>query len=98
MKMMLNAGFAFMVGVTCALSVQAQESRRVTIMSYNVENLFDAKDNPQREGDNTYLPRAQKGTVDHIALCERNNDPGPRRQECLNLDWNDGVLAKKLQN
>jgi hypothetical protein len=86
---------ALWAGMNVALG---QDQRRVTIMSYNVENLFDTEDNPSREGDNTYLPRSQKGTPEHIALCERTTDPGSHRQECLNLDWSEQVLAKKLQN
>jgi hypothetical protein len=27
-----------------------QDQRRVTLMAYNVENLFDTEDNPTREG------------------------------------------------
>jgi endonuclease/exonuclease/phosphatase family metal-dependent hydrolase len=76
----------------------AQEQRRITVMSYNVENLFDNEDNPAREGDNTYLPLALKGTPEHVALCERNNPPGDRRDECLTLDWSSSVLAKKVAN
>ena len=76
----------------------AQDQRRVTLMAYNVENLFDTEDNPTREGDNTYLPLSQKGTPEHKALCERNNPPGAFRQECLNLDWNEQVLSKKIAN
>jgi len=79
-------------------AVHAQDSRRITLMSYNVENLFDTEDNPAREGDNTYLPRAQKGTEAHEDLCKRNNPPGPRRTECLTLDWSEDVLKKKITN
>jgi hypothetical protein len=61
-------------------------------------NSLCAEDNPTREGDNTYLPLSQKGTPEHKALCERNNSPGAFRQECLNLDWNEQVLAKKIAN
>src|SRR5262245_61242943 len=89
---------AILLVVGSAVSATAQEPRRITLMSYNVENLFDTQDNPNREGDNTYLPITLKGTPAHIALCERNNEPGPRRQECLTLDWNDQVLDRKLQN
>src|SRR5262245_9972615 len=93
------AAAAALIGLALmATPTLAQEQRRVTVMSYNVENLFDTEDNPAREGDNTYLPRSQKGTAEHIALCERNNDPGAHRDECLNLDWNDNVLAKKIAN
>jgi endonuclease/exonuclease/phosphatase family metal-dependent hydrolase len=94
----LAAAGALVALALMATPTLAQEHRRVTVMSYNVENLFDTEDNPAREGDNTYLPRSQKGTADHIALCERNNDPGPFRDECLNLDWNENVLTEKIAN
>ncbi len=95
---MKKSTFTLVILVALVLEGQAQEQRRVTVMSYNVENLFDTTDNPAREGDNTYLPRSQKGTPAHIDLCERNNDPGAHRQECLNLDWAEEVLARKVQN
>src|SRR5262245_4628614 len=77
---------ALLLAIVPAIGTAAEEVRRLTVMSYNVENLFDTEDNPSREGDNTYLPKALKGTAAHIALCERNNKPGSRLQECLDLD------------
>ncbi len=94
----MRAGASLAVLVVLAAAAWAQDQRRVTLMAYNVENLFDTEDNPAREGDNTYLPLSQKGTPEHVALCERNNPPGGFRQECLNLDWNEQVLAKKIAN
>lgn len=85
-------------GALFAVTADAQERRRITIMSYNVENLFDTEDNPAREGDNTYLPRSKKNTQAHKDLCERNNPPGARRTECLTLDWSDDVLKTKIAN
>jgi hypothetical protein len=67
-----------MVLVLLAGVAWAQDQRRVTLMAYNVENLFDTQDNPAREGDNTYLPLSQKGTPEHVALCERNNRKSSR--------------------
>lgn len=87
-----------MFAVMPVISAQAQDERRITVMSYNVENLFDTEDNPSREGDNTYLPISQKNSPEHVALCERNNDPGRNRTECLKLDWNEKVLAAKIRN
>ena len=37
-------------------------SEDLTIMSFNVENLFDSKDNPKKT-DDTYLPFLKKITV-----------------------------------
>ena len=90
-----NLVLAWVVATTPAA---AQDPRRITVMSYNVENLFDIEDNPAREGDNTYLPLSQKGTPAHKDLCERLNPPGARRTECLTLNWSEDVLKKKIAN
>src|SRR5262245_10323491 len=84
-----------MVLVLLSVVAWAQDPRRVTLMAYKFENLFDTQDNPAREGDNTYLPLSLKGTPEHVALCDRNNPPpgSSRHKECLNLDWNEQVLA-----
>jgi endonuclease/exonuclease/phosphatase family metal-dependent hydrolase len=97
MKAAASLGLGLSI-LAAALSAQAQDARRITVMSYNMENLFDTGDNPAREGDNTYLPFSEKGTHAHVALCERNHEPGPRRRECLNLDWSEAVLAQKIEN
>ena len=40
----------------------------VTIMAFNVENLFDNVDDPGKE-DRTYLARADKQSREHKAAC-----------------------------
>jgi len=94
-RISLVIALVMLVGIVAA---QAQEQRRVTLMSYNVENLFDTVDNPARDGDNTYLPLSQKGTAEHKALCERTSDTDAHKQECLTLDWSEDVLGKKIEN
>lgn len=84
--------------LACVAAAAAQDPRRISVMSYNVENLFDTDDNPAREGDNTYLPASRKGTPAHQELCERLNEPGPRRTECLTLDWSPEIFKKKIEN
>jgi endonuclease/exonuclease/phosphatase family metal-dependent hydrolase len=67
----------------------------VSIMAFNVENLFD---NTHDEGknDETYLPLAKKTSQQHIDKC--NEVKVQRwRDQCLYWDWNDKVLATKLQ-
>ncbi len=66
----------------------------VTIMTFNVENLFDTRDDPGKD-DKAYLPIAAKQSAQHIAECEEI--PVARwRDDCLNLDWNEAALQIKL--
>lgn len=67
----------------------------VTIMTFNVENLFDATDDPGKD-DHAYLPLAMKQSAAHRALCEPIEVPRWRR-ECLELDWNEAAVEFKLR-
>jgi len=71
------------------------EPQLVTIMSFNVENLFD---NVHDEGknDSTYLPREAKSDPAHIAECERI-EVERWRNDCLYLDWSDDAVSFKLE-
>ncbi len=63
-------------------------------MTFNVENLFDNIDDPDKD-DKAYLPIEAKQSDAHIAEC--NEIEVQRwRNECLNLDWSDAVLDHKL--
>ncbi len=67
----------------------------VTLMTFNVENLFDTVDDENRD-DETYLPISAKGTAAHKAKCawiERE----VWRNQCLYWDWSETVLKTKLE-
>ncbi len=74
-----------------ALAAQAEP---VSIMTFNVENLFD---NVHDEGknDETYLPLSQKSSRAHIDKCNEI-DVQYWREQCLYWDWNDAVVNRKL--
>ena len=66
----------------------------VTIMTFNVENLFDAIDDPEKD-DRDYLPIAQKQTEAHRAACaELRFDSW--RNRCLTVDWSESIVQRKL--
>lgn len=67
---------------------------RVSVMTFNVENLFDAQDDPGKE-DHTYLPAARKKTAAHRELCERIPRK-PWREECLHWDWSEEAVGAKI--
>ena len=66
----------------------------VTVMSFNVQNLFDNIDDPGKD-DKAYLPLAEKQTETHIAACHEI-EVDSWRDECLNLDWSDTAIDHKL--
>ena len=70
------------------------QGKTLTLMTFNVENLFDAVDDPGK-ADETYLPLAAKQNASHAALCEPlENDYW--REQCLYWDWSEAVVEKKL--
>ena len=66
----------------------------VTLMTLNVQNLFDNIDDPDKD-DKAYLPLAAKQGESHIAACNEIPVDG-WRDECLNLDWSDAAIDHKL--
>ena len=66
----------------------------VTIMTFNVENLFDNNDDPGKD-DKTYLPSTAKQDPDHIDACNQI-EVDRWRDECLSLDWSDAAVDHKL--
>jgi len=73
---------------------RADEARAVTIMTFNVENLFDTGDDPGKD-DRTYLPLEAKQTAEHKAACARVEVP-TWRDQCLTWDWNEEILDRKM--
>ena len=66
----------------------------VTIMTFNVENLFDNSDDPGRN-DSTFLPLEAKQSDEHKTACGRIKVERWRNQ-CLDWDWSDEIIDRKL--
>ena len=67
---------------------------RVSIMAFNVENLFDEFDDPGKN-DSTYRPLETKNDPEHIAACKAI-DVARWRDDCLYLDWSAEAVNFKL--
>lgn len=67
----------------------------ISVMTFNVENLFDTVHDKNRE-DFAYLPIAMKKQPEILAGC--NTQKGFYQRQCLEMDWNDTVLKQKLKN
>lgn len=69
-------------------------SQSITLMTFNVENLFDAMDDPDR-ADRDYLPIELKQSEEHKAACAELRFES-WQDRCLNIDWNEDVVNRKL--
>lgn len=91
------------VNVTSAGAAQASApsatdmKTRISIMSFNVENLFDTVDDADRD-DETFLPLAyKKANPKVMAKCEQaSNDYF--KQECRETDWSEQVFETKISH
>jgi endonuclease/exonuclease/phosphatase family metal-dependent hydrolase len=72
----------------------APEPASVSVMTFNVQNLFDNVDDPDKD-DMAYLPLEAKQNESHKAACGKI-EVKSWRDECLYLDWNDAAVAHKL--
>ena len=79
-----------------SLGFSEEKPTVISLMTYNVENLFDTKDDIGKD-DKAFLPASMKRNVYHQGACQ-----GIRvkkwREECLNLDWNEDAKNNKILN
>ncbi len=78
----------------CSESSTPSANAAVSIMTFNVQNLFDNVDDPDKD-DKAYLPIEAKQNDAHIAECNEI-EVDSWRDECLNLDWSDDAIDFKL--
>ena len=72
----------------------ASYAESITIMTFNVENLFDNTDEDGKN-DETYLPLTYKTSSQHIEKCKKITVK-IWRDQCFFWDWNDTVVDRKL--
>ena len=85
--------FIFFLNLFFALPISTTE---ISLMTYNVENLFDTKDDMGKD-DKAFLPASFKKNAYHKGHC-RGIEVKKWRDECLYLDWSEVAKAKKISN
>jgi endonuclease/exonuclease/phosphatase family metal-dependent hydrolase len=91
LKLLFIASLAISLNTTKAFAIE------FTLMSYNVENLFDIV-HDEGKVDYAYLPLEVKRSMpEAMAHCRGERIPVYRAQ-CFNQDWNDSVLSTKITN
>lgn len=73
--------------------VEVKDSE-ITLMTYNLENLFDTKDDPDKN-DEEYLPRSVKKSTYYQNLCFTKSSEY-FRNECLGKDWSERTFKRKV--
>lgn len=81
-------------GIETPVKMVSRLNNEVSVMSYNVENMFDNIHN-QGVGDYTYLPLAQKNNPEVIQFCSAMAD-GFFKDDCFNKNWNDAAVDFKI--
>lgn len=77
-----------------APATEAANGAAVSIMTFNVENLFDNINDPGKN-DITFLALTEKQSDEHKAVCNEI-DVDRWRDQCLNWDWSDDIIERKL--
>ena len=77
-------------------SFPAKSDSSFSVMTLNVNNLFDELDDPKKD-DKAYLPIELKQTNKHINSCNRIR-VNSWKNECLYLDWDSETKDAKLKN
>jgi endonuclease/exonuclease/phosphatase family metal-dependent hydrolase len=80
------------------LSLSFLNAERISLLTYNLENLFDSVDDPLID-DETFLPLKSKQTKEHQEKCKKQNAQSRHRLwECLYLDWSQEKIDFKMKN
>ncbi|MFK8030963.1 MAG: endonuclease/exonuclease/phosphatase family protein [Gammaproteobacteria bacterium] len=74
--------------------VAVKSSPSVSVMTFNVENLFDTTHDANKD-DYTFLPKAAKDSDEHRARCNAI-EVKKWREQCLYWDWSEQALEFKL--
>lgn len=84
-----------LLSLAVVFSLQLSARQNLTIMTYNVENLFDWTHDAGKK-DYTYMPKATKDKSKTIQNHCRSISHSRYRSECFNLDWKPSVVRAKM--
>lgn len=105
-KLQALSALAFVFVLGCSTPTKqtppfkAKSEKAVSIMTWNVENLFDTI-HDEGKNDYQYLPLSfKKGNLDVTAACEiinKDEKDDYRLNQCLNDDWTPEMLDLKMK-
>lgn len=86
-----------LIVISITLFAFSSFAKTVSIMAYNVENLFDTIHDEGKE-DYTYLPLKEKQSNPIIQNYCYSMYSESYRRNCFELDWNENTLKAKIKN
>ena len=72
------------------------EAQTFSVMTFNVENLFDNQDDVGKD-DKAYLPASLKTNIDHQKSCMKIRST-TYKNECLFMNWSVEHKQRKIKN
>ena len=75
--------------------VAYQMQKKIRLMNFNVENLFDTEIDPNNRNDRYFLPISLKQSRTHKVYCAKKGSYASKK--CLELDWSEAKFKKKLK-
>ncbi|MEZ0390747.1 MAG: hypothetical protein ACAH59_00930 [Pseudobdellovibrionaceae bacterium] len=86
-----------LLNLSCSSTPKTEKSKdAISILSFNVENLFDTQHDEGKQ-DYPFLPlSSKKGNLAVEAACEKQ-DSEYRQEECLENDWTEDKLKLKMK-
>lgn len=72
------------------------ELAKVSVMTFNVENLFDDA-HDENKNDEPYLSPEEKEKPAFVNRCRTQNSVARYAAECLEKDWSSPIVARKLK-
>lgn len=87
--------FVFVTACVSKPKVAEQPTDKIRVMTFNVENLFDLENDPEKN-DDAFLPLSSKRSAEAQNRCRAQNSATFRQEECLGKDWSRLILERKL--
>ena len=87
----------FIAQTSFGANLQDKRLKSVSIMTYNLENLFDNL-HDKGKNDYTYLPLAVKNASQEVQDYCAGMTNSYYQKSCYELDWSDHIIEKKLTN
>jgi endonuclease/exonuclease/phosphatase family metal-dependent hydrolase len=80
-----------------AFSISLTHAKSVSVMTYNLENIFDIKHDKDKS-DWTWLPLSFKTSSKEVQSYCASMKNEFYKKNCFNLDWSQKVLNQKIKN
>lgn len=94
--LLVLSALAFTACASKKIEEKPPELAKVSVMTFNVENLFDAE-HDENKNDDPYLAPEEKETPAFANRCRAQNSVARYAAECLEKDWSSPIVKRKMK-